>query len=187
MYQNYCLIISGSLGAGKSTAASYISKKNGYLQLSFVEELWKPILRERKFEINRANLQTLGIELMNDPGPRKLVELLMDKALNFNRVVIDDVRRKDVYYIINEICLNTFLIYIDADFNTRYPRLVTRDNIKSEEEQLRAESVETETTIPELKIHANLIINNTGNQEDFYRSLDAAIQIAENHFKIGSE
>lgn len=182
-YSNFSFIISGSLGAGKTTAASYISQKYGYQHLSFVGEIWKPILRERGLEINRENLQSLGIELMNSIGPTKIVEILLDKAIPYNRIVIDDVRRKDVVEIIKELSLDVFLVYINVDFKTRYPRLVKRDKIKSEEEQLKAEAVETETAIPELKSIANYIINNSGNLNSFYASLDEAILIAETQFK----
>lgn len=177
-YKNFAFIISGSLGAGKTTAAAYISKKYGYQHLSFVEEIWKPILRERRLEINRSNLQQLGIELMNTKGPMKIVETLLDKAIPNNWILIDDVRRKDVVEIIKSLSLSVFLVYIDVDFNIRFPRLVERDNIKSEEEQLKAETVETETTIPELKQIANHIIINSGDLNTFYNSLDEAIIIA---------
>lgn len=160
-YSNFSFIISGSLGAGKTTAASYISKKYGYQHLSFVDEIWKPILIERGLEINRENLQSLGIELMSS---------------------IDDVRRKDVVEIIREFTLDVFLVYIDVDFKTRYPRLVKRDKVKSEEEQLKSEAVETETTVPELKPIANYIIINSGSLNSFYASIDEAILIAEKKF-----
>lgn len=180
---NFSFILSGSLGAGKTTAASYISQKYTYQHLSFVDEIWKPILRERKLEINRTNLQLLGVELMNTLGPTKIVKTLLDKATPYKRILIDDIRRKDIVEIIKGLSLDVFLVYIDVDFNTRYPRLVKRDKINSEEEQLKAEAFETEIAIPELKSIANYIINNSGDINSFYVSLDVAILLAETQFK----
>ena len=178
---NNVIIMAGSLGAGKTTAAKYVSKKYGFQHLSFVEEIWKPILNARKQEINRENLQKLGIELMEKIGPRKIVEDLLKKALPNKTILIDDVRRKEVVEIIKQHCSNVFLIYIEADFSTRYPRLVERDKIKNEEEQLKAEKVETELTIPELKLIADYIINNNENINSFYLNIDNVINNIEKH------
>lgn len=182
-YNNYAIILSGSLGAGKSTAAKYLSQKSNYQHLSFVNEIWKPILIERGLEINRSNLQTLGIELMNKLGFEKIVELLLERAIPEKVIIIDDARRKDVVLKIKELCIDSFLIYVDADFNIRFPRLVKRDNVRNEQEQKNAESIETETTIPELKDIADIIIYNSSNLDSFYTDIDNAILLANKKFQ----
>lgn len=173
---NDVFVITGSLGAGKTTAASYISQKYGYQHLSFVDEIWKPILAERKIEVSRVNLQKLGIELMSNWGPEKIVCTLLAKADPTKTIIMDDVRRLDVVDIIRKHCRKVFLVYIDADFDMRYPRLVKRDNISSMEEQRQAESVETETTIIDIKNHADYIILNHGDINLFYSDLDATVE-----------
>ena len=181
-FKNFSIIIAGSLGAGKTTGALYLADKYDNQHLSFVDKIWVPILNERKLEINRRNLQVLGVELMSKMGPQKLVESLLREAVPKKNILIDDVRRGDVVGIIKDFCLGAFLIYIEADFNTRFPRLVARDNIKSEEEQLNAENFETELTIPELKLMADVVIHNNGDKNLFYSHLDQAMSIAERKF-----
>jgi dephospho-CoA kinase len=174
-FNNVALVISGSLGAGKTTAAKYISKKYGFQHLSFVEEIWKPILLERGMESDRSNLQTLGIELMKSYGPEQIVKMLLKKAIPKQYIVIDDIRRKDIMPILQKFCTFVFLIYIETNFDKRFPRLVKRDNVQSKEEQLSAENVETETTIYELKEIADIVIINESVINDYYIQIDNAI------------
>lgn len=181
-YNNIALIVSGGLGAGKSIAAKFISENYDYQHLSFVDEIWKPILSERKLEFNRSNLQILGIELMKDPGPEQISNLLLEKAMPGKRIIIDDVRRKDVVDIIDRLCSGIFLVYIDANFEDRYPRLVNRDNIASREEQLKAEKVKTELTIPKLKETADMVIPNKGNIEEYFKLLNNVVAKVEIKF-----
>ena len=175
-YNNKIIIMAGSLGAGKTTAAKYITQKYNFQHLSFVEEIWKPILHNRNLEVNRENLQKLGIELMKEKGPYKIVEELLEKAIYSQTILIDDVRRKDVVEIIKQLCDQVFLVYIDADFETRYPRLIQRDNVQSEYEQRKAEKVETELSIPELKTIADYYINNNDTIDLFYLNIDSAVK-----------
>lgn len=168
------IILSGDLGSGKTTAARFIRDKYGFQHLSFVEEIWKPILIERKLEFTRSNLQELGIELINTLGYEKLVDILLSHASS-KYIVIDDVRRVDVFKYIESICLRATLIYLDADFETRFPRLVMRDNVKSIAEQKQAELVETETTIKQLREIANYIIINSGSLEIFQKAIDSIL------------
>jgi dephospho-CoA kinase len=168
------IILTGDLGAGKSTAAHYIATRYRYQHLSFVEKIWKPLLQQRNLPFTRSNLQLLGIELMNNKGPQEIVQLLLHQADPNRDIVIDDVRRKDVVEIFKEKCNKIFVIYLQADFETRYIRLVERDNVKSRKEQQQAEQVETETTIHELEGIADIVIKNVGNINDFYKQLDEA-------------
>ena len=175
-FENSALIISGNLGSGKTTAAKYISRKYGYQHLSFVEEIWKPILSKRGMECNRKNLQELGVELMKNPGPEKIVKKLLNKAIPQKEVIIDDVRRSDIVLIFKNLCSSVFLVYIESDFQIRYPRLVIRNGVKSKEEQINAEKVETETTILELKEIANIVIVNESGIENLYQELDRVVE-----------
>jgi dephospho-CoA kinase len=169
------LVLTGGLGAGKSTAARYIAGIHGFQRLSFVEEIWRPILRQRGVLECRSSLQQLGIELMRDVGAERLVLDLLARANGGAPVVIDDVRRADVLAIIRGLRPSTLHLHIVADFDVRYPRLVARDGVRSLDEQRTAESVETEVTIPELEGIADEIVVNAGDLAAFQRSLDDVV------------
>lgn len=180
-FETIALILCGGLGAGKSHAARYIEEKYGFLHLSFVDKIWKPILQERSLAFNRENLQQLGIELITTLGPEALVDQLLASEELPSRIVIDDVRRKDVAEIIRSKTRSTMVAYIESSLDSRFPRLVIRDGVVSKDQQVEVEQVATETTIPELRSIADIIILNEGGVEGFEKQLD---QLAERVCKL---
>lgn len=169
------IVVSGELGAGKSTAAKYLASSSGFEHLSFVERLWLPVLAERGIEPSRHSLQQLGIELVERVGIERLVDQLM-ATRNSTKVVIDDARRRDVVDRLRELVDVLVHVHLVADFDTRFPRLVERDGVRSESEQRRAETVSTETTIADLQPIADHVIHNTGSLEDLYARLDSIVK-----------
>jgi dephospho-CoA kinase len=173
------IVLSGELGAGKSAASVYISDAFGFERLSFVEAIWKPILRERGIEPTRSALQTLGIELVSTTGIPGLVDQLLASRKS-NRVVIDDARRPDVVEAIRARIDNVFHVHILSSFDTRYKRLVVRDGVRSEEEQHLAESVETELTIASMQSIADAVIANDATLPDYQSRITKVLDEA--HF-----
>jgi dephospho-CoA kinase len=168
------IVLTGKIGAGKSTAARHLATRYGVKPLSFVELIWKPILKERGIPPTRENLQLLGIELMRRRGPEALVGELMSsiRADDAAWFCIDDVRTTTVYSAIKLLRPTSVLVFIAASFDARLRRVMSRDGVRSADEQKRAELVETETGIPELKLAADFVISNNGDQSTLEASID---------------
>lgn len=169
------VVLSGELGAGKTTAARYLVESLGYEHLSFVDRLWLPILDERQLDATRENLQVLGLELIESVGAAELVrQLLALSSQPFS--VIDDARRVDVVEEIRRQATRPVChIHLRAGFDTRFPRLQARDGVASEAQQRATERFATEVTIGELEPIADYVVDNVGTVDDLFRALSALI------------
>lgn len=170
------IVFSGRIGAGKTTASRYLIEKYGYVHLSYVDLIWKPILAERNISVTRESLQDLGDELREKYGIRNLAKKIFPFIPEDAPVVIDDVRHPDAYGALKE-CLEqqVFLIYIKSDAEARVPRLKIRDNLQSYEELAQIEQRKTETTINELEHLADFVIVNENELGAFYKKIDECI------------
>lgn len=170
------IVFSGSIGAGKTTASKYIIEKYGCAHLSYVDLIWKPILKERNISVTRESLQDLGDELREKYGIRELAKKIIPFIPENASVVIDDVRHPDAYSALKEsLEKQIFLVYIKSDANVRVPRLKIRDNLHSYEELIQIEQRKTEITISELEHLADFIIVNEGELSTFYKRIDECI------------
>ena len=172
--ENFAIVVSGELGAGKTVAAKYFEREHGFEHLSFVDRIWMPILAERGIDPTRAALQELGIELIADVGVEGLVDQLL-QSRETDRFVIDDARRSDVLESLRSKVERLLHIHILAPFDARFPRLVVRDGVSNEEEQRLAEQVSTELTIPALEAIADIVIRNDSTAEAYQIRLNRAL------------
>ncbi len=171
------IVFGGTIGAGKSTASLYLTKKYGFTSLSYVDLIWKPILLERGMDINRENLQNLGDELREKYGIKDLAKMIIPFVSQYKRIVIDDIRDPDAYYALAEYFGESiFLVFIDTKTENRVPRLKIRDNLKSIDELRSIERRKTETKISLLKPIANYIIKNNGSLHDYELEIQNCIK-----------
>ena len=167
------IVLSGTIGAGKSTAAVYLSEKYDYVHLSYVEKIWKPILAKRKVNPSRENLQDLGEELMQKHGLEGLARLILPYLPKDRPFVIDDIRSPVVLSELREcIRKDLILVFIDTSAASRTPRLQIRDNLTSADELRSIESRITEKSIPDLEACADIVVVNNGSKTDFYKQID---------------
>lgn len=162
------------IGAGKSTAAEYLSSTYKAEHRSFVKTIWEPILLERGLEITRPNLQELGIELMEERGANGLVDDMFGTLGSDGAYLIDDVRSPSVFEYILSISPESKLIFMQTSFDARFPRLQVRDQVASVADQRAAEQMSTETEIADLISYAWRVIENDGTQAELEAQLDEA-------------
>ncbi|MDD3498666.1 MAG: hypothetical protein PHH24_04180, partial [Candidatus Moranbacteria bacterium] len=95
-------------------------------------------------------------------------------------IVIDGVRRvPDIEFL--KTLPGFRLVYIDADIEKRYERIIKRgensdDNSKTFEEFKKDHQREAELQIKDLKNRADVIVDNNGSFEDLYKQLDEIIK-----------
>lgn len=171
------IILSGMIGAGKTTVANYLKEKHNYSHKSYVDLVFIPILKERNLEICRSNLQDLGEELVSKYGLRGLARLILPFIKDDENIVIDDIRNLEVFDELNKsLSQHTILIFIKTDINNRVPRLKIRDGLQSKQELIEVEARTTEIHIGEIESEASYIINNNSSLKTLYCKIDDIVK-----------
>ena len=173
--------LAGSIGAGKGTAAAYLVRKYGADMFIFSSPL-RNILKTLYIEPSRTELQKLSKALREVYGSGILSQVAI-RAIEESEhriVVIDGVRRISDLDGIRENP-NFKLLYIDADVQTRYERILSRaqnswDSEKTFEQFLVEEDGETEVSIRTLKPYASCLVENNKTEAEFYTAIDAFVE-----------
>lgn len=169
--------IAGEMASGKDTVTKYLRKRYGAEQYRFSDPL-RAILKIMHLDITRDNLTAISTHLREAFGQNILAHILECDAKNSKSdiVVIDGVRRlSDIDLVKTDP--NFTLWYTEADAKIRYQRLHNRDENQDDstltfEEFLEDHSNETERFIPELKNHAEQVIENNGTLEELKSKVD---------------
>lgn len=177
-------IIIGSVGeiaSGKGTVAKYLLTKYHATEYRF-SNILKDILDRVYLDVVRENLAKLSFGLRKYYGQDILAHALAQDIENDNSQIIsvDGIRRvADLKYL--KEMKNFILVYVEADLETRYERLIGRnekqdDQTKTFEEFKNDHQLETEVSIRELKDIADVIIDNNGTVEELYTQVDNLIK-----------
>jgi dephospho-CoA kinase len=176
--KNRIIGVSGQIGAGKTETSCILTNQWGYIRLSF-GELVEGIIKEEKIAVTRKNLQDKGEELIRTIGCEGITDLLIKKTKidEVSNYVVDGIRRVGVHLYFRKLFGDSFtLIYVDAPEAVRLTRIkyagtpknitiVTLDDLRA------ADEAPVEKGVPELKKHADVIIQNTGSREDLLNEL----------------
>jgi dephospho-CoA kinase len=171
----------GEIAAGKGTVVKYLEEKREASSHKFSSPL-RDGLERFHLEINRKNMQDISRIMREHFGQNLLAKVIAEDAKKdkHNIVVIDGIRRPaDIEYLKN---LPEFkLVYIMADMETRYERLINRsenadDKTKTFEEFKRDHEAETEIYIKDIGSQAEYKINNNSDFNNLYRQIDKIIQ-----------
>lgn len=174
--------ITGTLGAGKGTASSYLMKR-GFKHFSVREFLIKELIR-RGFETNRDNLVAVANELRARHGASYIAEALYEEArASGENAIIESLRTVgEVEALLSKG--NFVLLAIDADTRERYRRISERasetDKI-SFDEFVNNEEREMHNTDPTkqnigacMKLADAVLLNNSG-VEEFEQALEQTL------------
>jgi dCMP deaminase len=118
--------LTGSLASGKGVVASFLKKK-GFVYISLSDEL-RQIAKERKIELTRSNLQSLGNQLRAEQGSAVLAKVAVDKIINqeYKKAIIDGIRNPAEVKELEKV-KNFFLVSVDAPREVRFNRMVSRN------------------------------------------------------------
>ncbi|NJE85244.1 hypothetical protein E3E23_05315 [Thermococcus sp. CX2] len=180
----------GKIAAGKTTIAKFFEEK-GFCRVSCSEPLidllthnvkdysWIPELPE-KGEPTRERLIEFGKYLKDRYGGDVLIRLAIDKKRHCRNIVIDGVRSKEEIEAIKRA--GGVVIYVDADPETRFKRLMDRKagkdrGIKRFEDFKRMDDAEEELYhTSKLKDMADYVIVNDGTLEELRRRVEEIIR-----------
>ncbi len=173
--------IAGEMGSGKGTVAKHITLEHKANTRRF-STILRDLLDRIYVDQTRENMSTISTVLRKNFGEDILAKAMYHDTQNDEHeiVVVDGVRRlADIIYLRE---LPHFkLVYIEAEMENRYERIVKRgentdDSTKTFEEFKKDHELETELQIIDLKNYANYVVNNDGSFVELHKQLDDIIK-----------
>ncbi len=173
--------IAGEIASGKGTITQYFVNEYGASSYRFSDML-RQILDRLYLPQTRENMQKLSTAIRENFGEEIMAEVMKKDVKNDNHeiVVVEGIRRlADIKYLKE---LPGFkLIYVEADIEKRYKRIIKRDENPDDKnktfEEFRAEhEKESELQIKDLKNYADVVINNNDEFAKLYEQLDKLIK-----------
>ncbi len=171
----------GDLAAGKGTISDYVQSTYGCTTYRFSTML-RDILDRIYVEKNRENLQELSTFLRQKFGQDVMSKVIAKdvEADKKNLVIVDGIRRPtDITYL--EKIPGFSLVYVTADSNLRWQRLVARkenpgDEKKTYAEFLHDEQAEADQLIQTLGSQAKVKIINNGTKQELFAQVESILQ-----------
>ncbi len=119
----------GPIASGKGTISRFL-KSQGFKYFS-LSDVVRAEAKFRGLEINRENLQNVGNDLRDSHGGSVLVDRIIDKINQYDRVVIDGVRNpQEIASIKNNF--NGKIVHVSAYKNRRLDRYLKRAENRGE-------------------------------------------------------
>ncbi|PLX24441.1 hypothetical protein C0580_05140 [Candidatus Parcubacteria bacterium] len=175
------LVFTGLPACGKGTAAKYFKEK--YQAGSFrFSTIMRDLLDRVYLPHSRENMSRISTILRQNFSEDLFAKTMAEDVKNAKEdiVVIDGARRlADIEHLSK---ISGFkLVAIEVDMRIRYERLVKRgenpdDKSKTWEDFQADHELETELSIPELMEKADVMVDNNGSLEDFYKQLDQLVK-----------
>lgn len=154
------IVLVGPMGAGKSTAASFLANEYSGQVLSFTQAVFSPILGILDIEPTRSAFQGLGESLMAWPGEEALVHALLATWDHQRVAILDDVRYLRTLRLVSDKVTSASTLYIDCPDDIRYQRLSYRNGLSSWDDFATASARSTEQEIAALRHHAQYVVAN---------------------------
>lgn len=172
-----CILgFAGKIGSGKDTLAHYCLQKLGGQCVSFSDPL-KEILHAYQLQSSRENLQKLSTLLRTHFSEDILAQGLEKKIHEASGpiVAITNVRRHVDVELLKKF-QRFYLVYVEADPETRFQRYLMRNQSPGDrdmafEEFQKNDTSESEAQIEGLKEKAHLVIKNNESIEKLYQTL----------------
>lgn len=177
----FILGLVGEMSSGKGTIADHMRGKYHASTHRFSTVL-RDVLDRLYLEQNRGNIQILSEILRKGFGEDLFAKSMLHDVQRDNGdfIVVDGVRRIEDIGFLRELS-HFKLVFIEADMQVRYERLIKRqentdDQVKTFDEFVREHQAESELQIRELKNYADYVVDNNGSYLDLYHKIDAIIE-----------
>jgi dephospho-CoA kinase len=181
MSKKIILGITGEMASGKDTVTKYLVEKYSAKQFRFSDPL-RSILDRLHLPQTRKHLSDLSHYIRQAFGEDILAHVIESDAKEDKHalVVIDGIRRLSDIDLVRRLPEFT-LVYVEADMERRYERLTARrqnadDPTKTFDEFKQDHLLETEISVPPLRVDARFIINNDGTLKELYVQVDKTME-----------
>ncbi|MHA2225203.1 MAG: AAA family ATPase [Candidatus Hodarchaeales archaeon] len=162
--------ITGLMGSGKSSVASYLEKKHNFKRMRISGKM-RSIAHDLGLEVTRDFLQGIGKfmrEFDDDVWVKHLSKEIKDASPSAN-VVVDDIRRQNEVDYLRP--LGFTFIRVESPDNLRRKRIETRGKNKiTDEDWSRWSDHLTEIQVPHLQI--DFTLKNDGSTNDLEQKID---------------
>jgi dephospho-CoA kinase len=172
--QNERLVIgiTGRIGAGKTSAAQYLSSRHGFQYLRYSQ-----VLSQWKGPESEVHLQEIGWEVMVGGMQGELNRRLIAHIRPEFGVAVDGLRHPLDYESLRNSSASSFhLLFIDSSQEQRWGRKKVKDKYRTLASFKAADSHPVEQHIESLRANATLVLHNNGSLQDLYGALDEAMR-----------
>lgn len=177
--------IAGTIGAGKGTVTQYTVDQYNATQMRY-SKILQDILERLSLDYDRKNLAILAESLRHTFGGAVLSRaLLADIAKDESAVVVfEGIRKKDELDHLRTLD-NFYFLYVDAEMETRYRRLIQRnekmdDKVKSFDDFKKDHLRPADKDVPLLMEEADFIVDNNGSADDAQKQIDVIMKQIKN-------
>jgi dephospho-CoA kinase len=176
--------LTGLASCGKGTVSDYL-KKYGFIKLVFSDILKEEaerrgLLKNKTYEEQKKVFSELGDELRKESGKwYVLAEMLVKKikSNNLEKVVVDGFRSVEEVEFFKKSFKNFYLIFVDADENTRFERRKLEDpNSKIENFRERDKIDIKEKGLGKVIKMADFKVNNNKDINYVYKQTDEILE-----------
>lgn len=174
--------ITGTVGAGKGAAVSYLLKEKGFTHYS-ARNLFAEKMSEAGIAINRDTMIDFANELRKTYGPRYVFDELFKRAQNSRTpAVIESIRAVGEAEALKE--RGGVLIAIDAEQTTRYERihgrrsaldLVTFEEFQAQEEREMHSDDPNKQNISAVIKMADYTLQNNGTLDELHAQIEEVL------------
>lgn len=175
--QKTILALAWEMGSGKGAIAEYLIEKHGAKKFRF-SSVFRDILDRLHIEESRENIQALSTALRSAFGDDILSQTIVGDIGQSDEplIIIDGVRREEDMRYLKHLEWFTF-IFVDADVDTRYTRIVSRGENASDTTKTLAQFLKESEAEPEMRIRglreiADQIIVNEWTMEELYEKIE---------------
>jgi dephospho-CoA kinase len=165
--------ITGRIGAGKTSAGTYLSRAHGFEYVRYSQVLSDWMAQDPN---SKARLQAVGWEVMAGGMQVELNRMLIARIGPNGDCTIDGLRHPlDYESLKDKFASSFFLIYIDCPLELRWQRLRNKPHYREREEFVSADSHPVEQQIDALKMRAHVVVENTRSLQDLNSALDGVL------------
>lgn len=172
--------IAGEIASGKGTVAKHIEEKHSGSSHRFSTAL-RDVARRMHLEESRENLQKISTIFRENFNDNILSEVICQDVAEDTKqiIVIDGVRRMADIDRLKSLA-GFKLVFIDANVDIRYQRIINRRENSDDEQKTYAEFVadherEAESQVEDLKNYADFVVDNEGTFLELYHQVDKII------------
>lgn len=161
------IALCGRIASGKTTIANKISKETHIPTGSFGNYIREYCI-SRNLSTERENLQNIGENFVSTDAIGFLNDVIIHYRNESNSLILDGIRHKNIFNLLNQKKLNLVTIYVDCNKEVRYKRFCKQNQLTEDSNSLnqfnKANNHSVEREIEELKPLCSIVVDSVDYQ-----------------------